>query len=145
MYTLKTITNHQLFVIILFLIPLLFGCATEPAHKYEYEELENSYDSIYEGVKPGMSISIKAKDISGTFILIGYENNDTLICVDESGEVSAKTKIAIDDIESIHLRERVWDTDYSYADRQPHSENFFGNIAQTVLFFALLLGFILVL
>ena len=148
MHTLKIVTTRSLFGFILFLILLLFGCATGPGYKYEYEELEINYNSIYEVVKPGTSISIKTKDASGIYILIGYEDDDTLVCVDESGEVSSKIKIAIDDLESIHIREQVWDT---YADIPPPKTNtqiFFEELTWgvlgTVFFFgviAILIGF----
>ena len=70
MHTLIITTTRSLFGFILFLILLLFGCATGPGYKYEYEELEINYNSIYEAVKPGTSISIKTKDASGIYIYL---------------------------------------------------------------------------
>ena len=90
-----------------------------------------------------MTISIKAKDISGQFILIGYDDDNSLICIDKYN-TDKKIKVAIDDIEEIYVKEEVTYTDDSVASPPPIERDFVagfaGGIIVTTLFFVMLLS-----
>ena len=147
MHSLKSAITDNQFRSGYILLLILCGYGKDQVYKNEYEELEITYNSINEVVKPGMAIFIKTKDTSSTYILIGYEDKDTLICVNESGAVSSKTKIAIDEIERIYIRERIIKTDPYYIDRGavPEKSNtkiFFETFAWDMLTLIGMLGLI---
>lgn len=149
----KRINPSTVLELILFATLLLAGCATNKnIEPHEYEKLELDNNSIKETLEPGMTISIKAKDISGQFILIGYDydigydDDNSLICIDKYN-TDKKIKIAIDDIEEIYVKEEVTytdDFDDSAASPPPIERDFVagfaGGIIVTTLFFVMLLS-----